>query len=925
MPLEPGKLFDSGKTITFYSYKGGTGRTMALANAAVLLAREQSQDRRGVLMIDWDLEAPGLHRFFRNQLKSITGSTSDPDAKIDKEEGLLDFFWRLKKATSKYDQKSPQRQAEARELLESIQPESFALRTDVAGDLSLLKAGRIDDDYSQKVNTFAWEDFYNRAPWLIRSFGERLAKRYRYILIDSRTGLTDVSGICTMLLPEILVFVFTPNRQSVEGGLSVIRRATNYRLKSSDLRPLVVFPLASRVDTTREKLMEIWRYGDPTEGIKGFEPQFEQQFKSIYQLEQCSLKDYFDEIQIQHSPDYAYGEPISVEAEGTGPRLSLKRSYITFVDRLINSPSPWQKEQLAPKQVDTSDSSNIVFPNGSRARVVYSAPDLTYREILKSLNLNSISALVIIVGTANDNESQLNEPVSMLGHPLARFIAETNASVLDAGIARGLSQLVGEAVSQRSKSQNVIGVSPRGCVSYPQNLEPVVTTNMRLPLDPNHTHFVLTQGSRWGDEIDTKYDLARELGKDVPVICIVAGGNNTVVHELLQIVKQRWPILVIEGSGGVADQITSYASKARKASNLPADPTLQEIVNEGNVVIFPKTNSRLAFEQMCYRVTPAGATLEIAWQDFAELNKAAERWQSLSRALRFGFLGLASVGGAAVAAPYILGNAGFLSLPQIQRWLPQVFLVTMAALFQYHQFLRPDKRTRELRFVAESVKSEIFRYRSRIAEYATAGISATAVSSALLRTLDKLRSITGLGRDLLKRDLITPRHQYDRAYQSIKLDDGFSFLTPEQYLSTRLDEQLEFHLRRSRQSSKRLEFSTILILIVLGAGVAFGFIAAGKTLAIFCITMILVLVILGIRESSKLSQTAQVSGIIANDLSSLKQWWFSLSAEDKLEAENFEFLVRQTEKIIKNSWQVAGIVPTFDIGLNRDSDRQRWN
>ena len=48
-----------GEIVTFYSYKGGTGRTMALANIAWLLACNGYQ----VLTIDWDLEAPGLHRF----------------------------------------------------------------------------------------------------------------------------------------------------------------------------------------------------------------------------------------------------------------------------------------------------------------------------------------------------------------------------------------------------------------------------------------------------------------------------------------------------------------------------------------------------------------------------------------------------------------------------------------------------------------------------------------------------------------------------------------------------------------------------------------------------------------------------------------------------------------------------------------------
>src|SRR5688572_26543290 len=48
-----------GRIITFYSYKGGTGRTMALANVAWILA---SNGHR-VLVIDWDLESPGLHKY----------------------------------------------------------------------------------------------------------------------------------------------------------------------------------------------------------------------------------------------------------------------------------------------------------------------------------------------------------------------------------------------------------------------------------------------------------------------------------------------------------------------------------------------------------------------------------------------------------------------------------------------------------------------------------------------------------------------------------------------------------------------------------------------------------------------------------------------------------------------------------------------
>src|SRR5262249_12083604 len=67
-----------GRILTFYSYKGGTGRSMTLANVAWILA---CNGKRG-LAIDWDLEAPGLHRYF----KPFLG-----DEDLAKSDGLIDF------------------------------------------------------------------------------------------------------------------------------------------------------------------------------------------------------------------------------------------------------------------------------------------------------------------------------------------------------------------------------------------------------------------------------------------------------------------------------------------------------------------------------------------------------------------------------------------------------------------------------------------------------------------------------------------------------------------------------------------------------------------------------------------------------------------------------------------------------------------
>jgi len=52
---------DLGRIVTFYSFKGGVGRSMALANVGFLAAMNGLR----VLVMDWDLEAPGLGYYFR--------------------------------------------------------------------------------------------------------------------------------------------------------------------------------------------------------------------------------------------------------------------------------------------------------------------------------------------------------------------------------------------------------------------------------------------------------------------------------------------------------------------------------------------------------------------------------------------------------------------------------------------------------------------------------------------------------------------------------------------------------------------------------------------------------------------------------------------------------------------------------------------
>ena len=339
----------TGEVITFYSYKGGTGRSMALANVASLLAKRQRESSsRGVLVIDWDLEAPGLHYYFSRP--ELSRNIPPPH----EQNGLIDLFLKLNEISRDLTSRGnpgPDIITEelALEVVEQAQLKDYIRPTQVPG-LDLMQAGRFDAHYAPRVMSFDWESFYHRVPMLFRILAERLAREYAYVLIDSRTGETDISGICTTLMPDKLVIVFVSNQQSLRGMRDVIRRATTYRLRSDDLRPLIVFPLVSRIEMSELRLREQWRFGDLKEGIEGFQTLLQELFKQVYDLPECNLRPYFDEVEIQHVPYYSYGERIAVLDERSKSRLSLTRSFENFTDRLIGSDAPWE---LASRLTET--------------------------------------------------------------------------------------------------------------------------------------------------------------------------------------------------------------------------------------------------------------------------------------------------------------------------------------------------------------------------------------------------------------------------------------------------------------------------------------------------------------------------------------------------------------------------------------------
>ena len=207
-----------GRIVTFYSYKGGTGRSMALANVAWVLA---SNNKR-VLLIDWDLEAPGLHKYMAPFLQ---------DAELKSSDGLIDFVIDYAAEASRRATSSGDLQLDGATeepwLASRADPLRFAIPVmwefPDGGRIDRVPSGRQGPSYATRVNSFEWSVFYERLQGgrFLNQVAAAMRSRYDYILIDSRTGVSDTSGICTVQLPDSLAVFFTLNNQSISGASAV--------------------------------------------------------------------------------------------------------------------------------------------------------------------------------------------------------------------------------------------------------------------------------------------------------------------------------------------------------------------------------------------------------------------------------------------------------------------------------------------------------------------------------------------------------------------------------------------------------------------------------------------------------------------------------------------------------------------------------
>jgi len=331
-------MMSPARITTFYSYKGGVGRSMALANVAVLMARAG----RRVLMMDFDIDAPGLHHYFPGPVVRA---------------GVVDLFDALRLALDRafagegsFIPDDPACLDQCRAIVRASLANDAYFHGTGEADLTLMPAGQFDEGYADRIRGLDWPRLFSEFGEVFAILRDELRTRYDEVLIDSRTGLTDVGSVSTVVLPDRLIVVFTPNDQSIAGGAKIARQAFQLHQSITDIKraatPLDIVPLLSRVERGEVLLRNEW--------IARAAATYHDLFCELYGAEGVDMARYFDDIHIPYSTYYSFGERIAVADAKDRGFGSVDHAYHQL-HRLLGSSGAmvdWKAHTQAPPALE---------------------------------------------------------------------------------------------------------------------------------------------------------------------------------------------------------------------------------------------------------------------------------------------------------------------------------------------------------------------------------------------------------------------------------------------------------------------------------------------------------------------------------------------------------------------------------------------
>jgi tetratricopeptide (TPR) repeat protein len=201
--------------------------------------------------------------------------------------------------------------------------------------LDFIAAGSTNRDYSTTLGAVNWDLFYEEleAGEFFQAMAADMRRNWDYILIDSRTGLSDIAEICTVEMPDILVVCFTLSTQSVVGASTIAHRI-HRRYGDRGIR---ILPVPMRVDEGEKEKADTGR-AYAREAFKGLPSG----------LGEEALNRYWGSVEFPYKPYYGYEEILAV----FGDQPQTANTLLAACERLTAELTEGEITGLPPMDAD---------------------------------------------------------------------------------------------------------------------------------------------------------------------------------------------------------------------------------------------------------------------------------------------------------------------------------------------------------------------------------------------------------------------------------------------------------------------------------------------------------------------------------------------------------------------------------------------
>jgi hypothetical protein len=236
----------------------------------------------------------------------------------------------------------------------------------------------------------------------------------------------------------------------------------------------------------------------------------------------------------------------------TGTLPSMSRPFSAFERSAYRA--GWEARRTAAVACapNVPEAFAVEFPGQPPAKAVrVDAPD-ELGDAVAALGLQCGPTLVLVGGADGLSDDDSEALRALFVETVAPLVEELGAQIVDGGTDVGVMRLVGAARRELGLSFPLIGVAARGNVAVPGE----AAGRDAVPLEPNHSHFLLVEGEGWGRETPWIARLAGALAEGSSATLLVNGGEISWTDAAESVADGRAVVAVI-GSGGAADAVAA--------------------------------------------------------------------------------------------------------------------------------------------------------------------------------------------------------------------------------------------------------------------------------------------------------------------------------------------------------------------------------